>query len=237
MPTYRAQGVVLRTVKLGEADRIVTVLTAERGKIRAVAKGVRKPGSKIGARLDPTSHVSLQCYEGRDLDTVTQVETIDAFRTIREHYGCLTHAIAMLEAVDQITPDHEPNDVVYRMLVGALRTLDEQPNPLVAAAFFWRLLSVEGFQPGLEACVRCGAGAPFLAFDPGEGGVLCGACAQFAGRRVEPAVLTLLGLIVDGEVRRALTTEPGPVADEVERLAVMTWEHHLERRLRSSALL
>ena len=182
MPTYRDQGVVLRTVKLGEADRIVTVLTVERGKVRAVAKGVRKTGSKIGARLDPTSHVVLQCYEGRNLDTVTQVETIDAFRNVREHYGCLTHAIAMLEAVDQITLEGEPNPVVYKMLVGALRTLDETPNPLVAAAFFWRLLSVEGFQPVLDVCVRCGAAGPFPAFDPGEGGVVCRSCAQFSGR-------------------------------------------------------
>jgi DNA repair protein RecO (recombination protein O) len=237
VPTYRDRGVVLRTVKLGEADRIVTLLTEERGKVRAVAKGVRKTGSKIGARLDPTSHVALQCYEGRNLDTVTQVETIDAFRNVREHYGCLTHAIAMLEAVDQVTLEGEPNPIVYKMLVGALRTLDETPNPLVAAAFFWRLLSVEGFQPVLDACVRCSAPGPFPAFDPGEGGAVCSSCAQFSGRRVEPAVLDLLGLIVTGEVRRALAAEPGPVADEVERLAVMTWEHHLERRLRSSALL
>jgi len=228
---------VLRTVKLGETDRIVTLLTVERGKVRAVAKGVRKPGSKIGARLDPTSHVTVQCYEGRNLDTVTQVETIDAFGSVREHYGCLTHALAMHEAVDQITLEGEPNELVYRMLVGALRTLDENPNPLVAAAFFWRLLSVEGFQPVLDACVRCEAPGPFPAFDPGEGGVVCATCARFPGRGFEPEVLELLGLMVGGEVRRALATEPGPVADEVERLAVMTWEHHLERRLRSSALL
>ena len=109
MSLYRDQGVVLRTIKLGETDRIVTVLTQGHGKIRAVAKGVRKPGSRFGARLEPTSHVAFQCYRGRgDLDVVTQVETIDANRALREHYGCLTHAVSMLEAVDQVAQEREP---------------------------------------------------------------------------------------------------------------------------------
>src|SRR5205807_5400571 len=102
MSLYRDQGVVLRTIKLGETDRIVTVLTQSHGKIRAVAKGIRKPGSRFGARLEPTTHVALQCYRGRsDLDIVTQTETIDANRAVREHYASLTHAVSMLEATDQ----------------------------------------------------------------------------------------------------------------------------------------
>src|SRR5438105_15084571 len=99
---YRDQGVVLRSIKLGEADRIVTFMTQGRGKVRAVAKGVRRPGSKFGARLEPTTHLAFQCYQGRELDIVTQVETIDANRALREHYGCLTHAVSMWEAVDQV---------------------------------------------------------------------------------------------------------------------------------------
>src|SRR5436190_17513072 len=91
---YRDQGVVLRTIKLGETDRIVTVFTQGRGKVRAVAKGVRKPGSRFGARLEPTSHVALQCYEGRELDVVTQVESLDVFRALREGYGPLIHALS-----------------------------------------------------------------------------------------------------------------------------------------------
>ena len=98
MNLYRDQGVVLRTIKLGETDRIVTILTQGHGKVRAVAKGVRKPGSRFGARLEPMTHVAVQCYRGRELDVVTQTETIDANRALREHYGCLTHAISMLES-------------------------------------------------------------------------------------------------------------------------------------------
>jgi DNA repair protein RecO (recombination protein O) len=235
MSLFRDQGVVLRTIKLGETDRIVTLLT----KIRAVAKGIRKPGSRFGARLEPTSHVALQCYRGRsDLDIVTQVETIDANRALREHYGCLTHAVSMLEATDQVAPEREPNFALYRMLVGALRTLAAEPTPRVSAAFFWKLLSLEGFHPLLDSCARCGDEAgPFIAFDVDEGGVLCEQCGRFGGRRVAPETLALVQRILGGGLRGALAEAPGPTSTEVERLAVFTLEHHLERRLRSAALL
>ena len=235
---YRDRGIVLRSVKLGEADRIVTFLTEGRGKVRAVAKGVRKPKSRFGARLEPTTHLNLQLYEGRNLDVVTQVETIDAFRQLREHYVSLTHAIAMLEAVDQVAQEREANPALYRMLVGALRTLAVAPSPMVAPAFFWKLLSLEGFHPILDTCTRCGDEAdPFQAFDFGEGGVLCGECARFAGRRVDAEAIALLRRILGGDLRGALTAPPERPGIEVERLGVAALEYHLERRLRSAALL
>jgi DNA repair protein RecO (recombination protein O) len=236
---YRDQGVVLRSIKLGETDRIVTVLTRGHGKIRAVAKGVRKPGSRFGARLEPTSNVALQCYRGRsELDVVTQVETIDANRRLREHYGCLTHAVSMLEATDQVAQDREPNAALYRMLVGALRTLAAEPSPLVSAAFFWKLLSLEGFHPMLDACARCGdESGSFPAFDLFEGGVLCEECGLLGGRRLPPESLALLRQILGNELRNALAAPPSAASVDVERLALAALEHHLERRLRSAALL
>ncbi|HUF83285.1 MAG TPA: DNA repair protein RecO [Acidimicrobiia bacterium] len=243
MALYRDRGVVLRTIKLGEADRIVSILTQGNGKIRAVAKGIRRPGSRFGARLEPTSHVALQCYQGRELDVVTQVETIDAFRPLREHYGSLTHAVSMLEAADSVAQERERNHPLYRMLVGGLRTLATNPSPLVAPAFFWKLLSLEGFHPLLAGCARCGAseesGESFPGFDFGEGGVLCEACARFGGRRVRPAALGLLRRILGGALAGALAEHPGngEVVLEVERLGVGALEYHLERRLRSAALL
>ncbi len=234
---YRDTGVVLRTIKLGETDRIVTLLTEGHGKIRAVAKGVRKPGSRFGARLEQTSHVALQCYRGRELDVVTQVETIDAHRALREHYGCLTHAISMLEATDQVAQEREPHPALYRMLTGALRTLAATPTPLVSAAFFWKLLSLEGFHPILDRCARCGDDGPFIAFDAHEGGVLCAGCGKFAGRRVHTETLVLVARMLGGDLRALLDEPPGPEATDVERLAVSVLEHHLERRLRSAVLL
>jgi DNA repair protein RecO (recombination protein O) len=239
VPLYRDQGVVLRTIKLGETDRIVTVFTQGHGKIRAVAKGVRKPGSRFGSRLEPTSHVALQCYEGRELDVVTQVETVDVLRRLREGYGVLTHAMAMLEAVDQVTPERERNPALYRLLTGALRTLALTPSPVVTPAFFWKLLSLEGFHPMLDACARCEAGGPFTAFDLSEGGVLCDDCASLAGgRAVDDAALDFLARIVGGDVRGAMAEPPAAdVIGMVERLAVSALEYQLERRLRSAALL
>lgn len=238
MTTYRDEGVVLRTVKLGETDRIVTLLTRSHGRVRAVAKGVRRPGSRFGARLEPTGHVALQCYRGRELDVVTQVEALDVWRPLREHYGCLTHAVAMLEAADQVAPEREPNPELYRMLVGALRTLAERPSPVVAPAFFWKLLSLEGFHPVLDACARCGADGPFVAFDVAEGGVACAGCARLAGRRVGPEAVEVVRRILGGGLAGVLADPPAAgVVVETERLAVAVLEHHLERRLRSAALL
>lgn len=238
MALYRDQGVVLRTVKLGETDRIVTIFSQSRGKVRAVAKGIRRPGSKFGARLDPTVHVAFQCYEGRNLDVVTQVETIDANRPLREDYVSFTRAVPMLEAVDQATPEREPNQPLYRMLVGALRTLASTPSPVVSTAFFWKLLSLEGLEPSLQLCVTCGAEGPFETFDTLEGGVRCIPCAHSGGRPVDSESLEALSRILGGDIRGVMAEPPTPrVLGELERLGLDALEAHLERRLRSAALL
>lgn len=245
---FRDHGVVLRTVKLGEADRIVTLATQGHGKVRGVAKGVRKSGSKFGGRLEPTSHVAFQAYHGRgDLDTITQAEVIDPLRKVREDYGRLTHALPMLEAVDQVAQVREPHAALYRMLVGALRELERNPSPMVTAAFVLKLCALEGFQPALDECVHCGAGsdpggdpaAPgvFPAFDPVGGGVLCGNCARHGGVRLSPDALGLLRDVFGGGLGRVLAQPPTPATREVERLAVALLEHHVERRLRSASLL
>jgi len=233
---YRDQGVVLRTHKLGEADRIVTIFTQARGKVRAVAKGVRKTGSRFGSRLEPTSHVALQLYEGRNLDVITQAESIDVFRPLRERYDVLTHAIAMLEVVDQVAQDRERNNALYRMLVGALRTLSERPAPLVTPAFLWKLLSLEGFEPIVDQCASCGSPA-VVSFDLGEGGAMCGRCTEPGAPLVDDETFVLLRRILGGNVRGALTEPDGPAARQVEWLALRAVEYHLERRLRSAPLL
>jgi DNA repair protein RecO (recombination protein O) len=235
---YRDEGVVLRTIKLGEADRIVTIFTQGHGKVRAVAKGIRKTMSKFGARLEPTSRVALQCYKGRELDVVTQVETLESNRALREEYVLLTHAVSMLEAVDQVAQDHEPNPALYRMLTGALRTLAERRNPLVAPAFFWKLLSLEGFHPIVDGCARCEEpDVELVAFDLEEGGAICAACARGGGRPISPVALELLQRILGGGLNGALARAPGTEAHEVEALGIRALEHHVERRMRSTALL
>jgi DNA repair protein RecO (recombination protein O) len=234
---YREQGVVLRTIRLGEADRIVTLLTPGRGKVRAVAKGIRKTKSRFGARLEPVTNVSLLLYEGRELDIVTQAEVIDAFRPVREDLDRLTRATSLLEAVDQVAQEREAAPSLYRMLVGALRALAAHDAPLLVPAFFWKLLSLEGFHPVLDACAGCDGDDELVAFDLTVGGALCRACGRGGGRPMSAGALDLLRQILGGELNRALQVPDGPNVHEVDLLATRALEHHLERRLRSVGVL
>ena len=237
MALYREQAVVLRTHRLGEADRIVSLLTQTRGKVRAVAKGARKPGNRFSARLEPTSHVALQLYEGRNLDTITQAESMESFRGLRERLDALTPALAILEATDQVAQEREANFPLYRMVVGALRTLADRPSPMVAPAFFWKLLALEGFHPMVEECVSCGTGDDLVAVVPELGGAVCDAHAPQRPAPEAGDALRVVRLILDGGLNEALAVSAGPLAIEVERLAVRALEFHFERRLRSAALL
>jgi DNA repair protein RecO (recombination protein O) len=232
---YRDTGIVLRTYKLGEADRIVVLLTNHHGKVRAVAKGVRKTKSRFGARLEPLSHVSLLLYRGRDLDVVSQAESIDHFRALRDDLDRLTRAVALLEVVDQLAQEREENPRLYSMLLGALRSLAAQDAPLLVPAFFWKLLAAEGYHPVLDVCVSCGSDGPLVAFDVHEGGTLCRTCRR--GSAITPAALALLRRILGGELVSALAEPASPATHEVEVLATRAVEHHLERRLRAVNLL
>jgi len=232
---YRETGVVLRTIRLGEADRIVTLLTPGRGKVRAVAKGVRKTKSKFGARLEPTSHVALLLYEGRELDIVTQAESIEQFRSIREDLDRLGRATSLLEAVDQLAQERQSSPRLYEMLLGALRSLAARDAPLLVPAFFLKVLSLEGFHPVLDDCAACGAPGPLVAFELAEGGALCRTCAR--GPRVSPGALELVRAILGGALASALDRPVDDATDEVDRLATRALEHHLERRLRSVHLI
>ena len=232
---YRDHGIVLRTYKLGEADRIVSFLTERHGKVRAVAKGVRKTRSKFGARLEPTSHVALQLYEGRELDIVTQAESVDHFRALREDLDRLGRAVTLLEAADQVALEGEPNPELYRMLLGALRALDDVDSPLLVAGFHWKLLALEGYRPEVESCVTCGVADPLVAFDPTEGGLLC--AEHRRGTRVSPEAVDLLRQILGGRLAAALREPASQATSEVDHLATRVVEHHLERRLRSVGVL
>lgn len=240
---YRDSAIVLRTYKLAEADRIVVFLTEEHGKVRAVAKGVRKTRSKFGGRLEPLSHVTVQFHRGTNLDVVNQVETIDTASSLFGDLDVMTESSAILEAVDQLVPDREPVPQIYRMLVGARRTLIERPSPLVVPAFLWRLLAAEGVRPELDRCVVCGeaaaSGVEMVAIDLERGGVQCRRCRT--GVTITPAALEALRGIMGGRLGQLLEEahRPGrqqlgdPVGNEIAQLATRAFEIHVERRLRS----
>jgi DNA repair protein RecO (recombination protein O) len=234
MTLFRDRGVVLRTIRLGEADRIVTLMTEQHGKVRAVAKGVRRTKSKFGSRLEPLSHVALLGWQGRgDLDIINQVEVIDTNRVVREDLDRMTAAMAMLEVVDQVAQERHGNPRLYEMLVGAIVALADRNAPMVTPAFFLKVLALEGSAPVLDVCVSCGeadAGA-LVAFDLMEGGVLCRACRR--GRPLSPAGLALLRRTLGGGLAGVLAEPRSAVTDEVTALATEAMEAHLDRRLRS----
>jgi DNA repair protein RecO (recombination protein O) len=232
---YRDAGIVLRTHRLGEADRIVTLLARDHGKVRAVAKGIRKTKSRFGGRLEPPAHVDVLLYAGRELDVVTQVETVNAFGGVRDDFDRLTRAIAMLEAVDQVTLEREPNPALYRMLVGALDALTSRDAPLVVPAFFFKLLALEGYRPQVESCTACGDSTDLVAWAIESGGLRCQAHRQ--GSAVSAEAVTLVQRILGGQLGAALAEPPSAATAEVDRLSVRVLEHHLERRLRSVSSL
>jgi DNA repair protein RecO (recombination protein O) len=233
---YRDDGVVLRTQKLGEADRIITLLTREHGRVRAVAKGVRRTSSKFGARLEPFMHVDVQLYTGRSLDIVTQAETLAPYgERVVADYARYTAGTAMLETAERFTAEEkEPAVQQYLLLVGGLRTLTaggHEPG-LVLDAFLLRSLAVAGYAASFADCARCGAEGPHRAFSISGGGAVCPACRQ--GGAVSPAreTLALLSALLTGDWDTADASEPRHRRESSGVVAAyLQW--HLERGLRS----
>lgn len=234
MPLYRDEAVVLRTHKLGEADRIVTMLSRQHGQIRAVAKGVRRTASKFGSRLEPFMAVDVQLFEGRNLDTVSQVETIGAYgREIMADYASYTAAHAMVEAAERLTAE-EGSTQQYLLLLGGLRSLSrsEHDPSLTLDSYLLRALSLSGWAPNFENCVGCGAPGPHGAFVMAIGGVVCTNCKPPGAASLDPESVALLGALLAGDwdfaeeaSQRARANASGIVA------AYSQW--HIERGLRS----
>lgn len=252
MSFYRDTGVVLRCQKLGEADRIVTLLTHRHGKVRATAKGVRRTTSRFGARLEPFGHVDLQLHTGRSLDIVTQVQTIDAFGgDLVVDYPRYTAGCALLETADRLTPEEgEPARELFLLLVGALRGLaGRRRDPhLVLDAYLLRAMVIAGYAPAITECARCGT-EPETPLDAPEGthgfhrrfavaagGAVCDRCRP--GGAVVPSWWTwrLLEALRDGAWEVAEQSPPDARRDAAGLVAAhLQW--HLERRLRSLPLV
>jgi len=236
MALYRDEGVVLRTYKLAEADRIVVLFTRGRGKIRAVAKGVRRTRSKFGSRLEPGTIVQLQLYEGRNLDIITQAERAVAFTRLRSDLDLYGRSSLLLEMIDLTVVEAESNPALYKLLTGALKELERTGNHLVVAAFAAKLLALEGVQPRIDSCVRCGSSENLVGIQIHEGGVICRNCPP-TGEPLSAAARQAFAQVLAGRVRQVLDETPELVAAELETLAARLVEQHTERRLKSSAVL
>jgi DNA repair protein RecO (recombination protein O) len=236
VPLYSDEAIVLRTRKLAEADRIITLLTRQHGVVRAVARGVRRTSSKFGSRLEPFTHVDLQLAVGRNLDTVTQAVTRDPFgAAISADYDRYTAASVMLETSEHlVAEEREPSVQQYLLLVGGLRamTAGERRPGDVLDSFLLRSLAVAGYAPSFDACARCGLEGPHRAFNPAHGGMLCPGCRLPGSAHPAPETVTLLGALLAGDwpvVETADVRSRKEAAGLVS--AYLSW--HLERGLRS----
>lgn len=238
MSLYRDEGVVLRVQKLGEADRIITLLTRRHGRVRAVAKGVRRTRSKFGATVEPFSHVDLQLYAGRNLDIVTQAESLHSYgQQIVGDYGRYTAGTAVLETAERLTAEErEPSLRLFLLVIGALRALTERDPSLVLDAFLLRAMSVSGYAPALLDCARCAAPGPHRAFSVQAGGVVCGPCRPAGSASPHPAVLTLMADLLAGDWAPAEASEPR-IRRDASGLIAAHLQWHLERGLRSLPLV
>ncbi len=236
MSLYRDEAIVLRTQKLGEADRIITVLSRRHGRIRAVAKGVRRTTSRFGARLEPFSHVDLMLAEGRSLHVVTQAESLDPLAmTIGADYRAYTAGTAMLEAADRLAgEDLEPAVQQFLLLVGGLRALSPggRDPSLVLDAFLLRSLAVAGYAPSFDDCARCGAPGPHRSFSPAGGGIACTSCRSPGSASPGPGTVRLLSALLSGDWTTALEADERARRESSGLVAAyLSW--HLERGLRS----
>lgn len=239
MPLYRDAAIVLRTQKLGEADRIVTLLTRSRGVVRAVGKGVRRTKSRFGARLEPCMVIDVQCYEGRSLDTVTQVETLGPYGdAICRNYAAWTAATVMLEAAERLAEGEESTHQQFVLLAGALAALaaGERDPHLVLDAYLLRALSVAGWAPSFWDCAKCGEPGPHRWFHIAAGGCVCLVCRPPGSVSPAAETLALLGALLAGDWDQAQASEQR-YRREGSGLVAAFLQWHLERGLRSLRLV
>jgi DNA repair protein RecO (recombination protein O) len=245
---YRTEAIILRRADLGEADRLLTIFTPGRGKLRVVAKGVRKPASRKTGHVELFTRSTLLLAHARNLDIVSQAETVEAYRALREDLLRSTYAHYIVELLDRFTGDEEESAELYDLLADTLACLCDAENPwLVARYYELRLLTLAGYQPRLFDCVHCGrplreveSESPPYGFDCGRGGVLCDECAPHS-RDALPLSLSALKVL-----RHAARVEWPAfaslklrllVAREVEQTMQQYITYLLERNLKSVEFL
>lgn len=229
----KTEAVVLRSIRYGEADRILHVYTPHRGRVSAIAKGVRRARSRFGGRLEPFFRLRLELHEGRgELLTVTGAQTVDGHPRLREHAGALDAAARACDAVGRLFETEEPHPNVFNLLCRRLRLLDERPDTATRAGglqFRLKLLHAAGLAPHLGACAHCGEREHLVGFSGAAGGVVCAACE--AGSF--PLAQSAHGFMADA-LGRALAETPAAseqALGQVERAVAQMLEHHAHLRL------
>ncbi len=234
MKEINDEAVVLRTYKSGEADRVVVLWTRHHGKVRVLAKGVRKTSSRMGGTLETLAHVHVDLVKTRgEFYIARHVRHQERLATLRSSYTRISAGYAVVEAIDAIPSDGVPDEEIFALLTRVLLTLDDASfDPtLVPASFFFRLLALDGSAPVVDVCVNCGREGPLVAFDAQVGGVLCDECRH--GVSLSNDALELIRRVLGGDLAGVLREESPRGAGEVMGIAQEAIEVHFGRRLRS----
>ncbi|MEX2279372.1 MAG: DNA repair protein RecO [Acidimicrobiia bacterium] len=230
-------GIVLRSYPFGEADKIVVLLSPLHGKLRTVAKGVRKTKSKFGARLESFMEVDVVLYEGRNLDLITQADLRSSFPSLRKDLDAVAAASTMAEVVDAVAQENEASVALFELFRRGLAALDAgRTSPDVVTAFLLQLLGVQGLAPALTMCASCGREDHLDRFSVAAGGIICGECRPDGSVRLRKGLVPHLASLATADLAEI---EPGDA--ELSRDAMWVTrrfvEFHLERKLVSIAVL
>lgn len=237
MALYTDTGIVLRSYPFGEADKVVVLISPNRGKLRTVAKGVRRTKSRFGGRLETFAHVELVLYEGKNLDTITQASIVDAFPVLRQHLDRVVTAGTMIEVADLVAQADEPARRLFLLLQRGLRALDGvEPHPDLLTAYLLKAAAIIGVAPALEHCAGCGAGGGLTRFSFAAGGTVCDRCRTPGSYALRAGVPGYLAAAASADLSALPTADPAMTGEAlgVTRRFV---EYHLEHRLHSMALL
>jgi DNA repair protein RecO (recombination protein O) len=240
---YRVSAIVLKRREMGEADRLLTVLTRDRGKLTLLAKGVRKSASRKAGHIEPFTHVDLLVAKGKSLDLVTQAETLEAHRILREDLWRSSWAYYVAELADAFIQDEDPHELLFDLVLETLRRLDGGGEVALAVRYCeLHLLALAGYQPQLFRCVQCGellkAETNFLSLE--RGGALCPQHgAHQAGTVILPLpVFKVLRFLQTRSWEQVSRLHPSPdVSRQVEALLEQYINYHLERGLHSPVFL
>ena len=225
MAAYKSKGIVLRSIRYGEADRIVDLYTSDAGMVSAIAKGIRRTRSRFGARLEPLSCVDFMAYEGRTLDTVTQVEVLRSFHSVREDLGRFEAAGRLVGTVRALSGGDEPDRRVFNLVYRTLDNLENRKTDYepLQAAFSLKLSMLAGYALQLDSCTSCELGigeasGGHLYFAPNLGGVLCAECRPSVGEAfvLPPGTVDSLRRLVSDPLRNARI--PDEVRESVKRV-------------------
>ena len=230
------QGIVLRSYPFGEADRVVVLLSPNHGKIRTVAKGVRKTKSRFGGRLETFCHVDLVLYEGRNLDTITQATLIEPFPSLRIDLDRVVTAGTMVEIADTVAGEDEPELRLFLLLQRGLRVLDAGPaHPDLLTAFLLKAAEAIGMAPSLQMCAGCGRTDDLHLFSFAAGGVLCDRCRTPGAYTLRDGLTDYLAAIATADLAELPDADP-QFSGEARGVARRFMEYHLERRIESMAV-